>query len=116
MKEDAMFGPEDAQMLDHIVDVIGDRVRGEDGYTEADNETLKRLERLRDTCRTESLICVVMVGVTAAMVSVQAGGEAVDDDETECRDRDGKAYPEHDFDEFQCRRCGAEPAEAPTTL
>lgn len=105
LKRDAMFGPEDAKMLDHIIDVVGDRMHNEDDYTEADEATLKRLERLRDTCRTESLICIVMLGVTAAMVPA----EAATDGETECRDRDGETYPEHDYDDFQCRRCGAEP-------
>ena len=32
------------------------------------------------------------------------------DDETECRDRDGNPYPEHDYDDFECRRCGADPS------
>lgn len=45
------FGPEDVDMIDHIVDVIGDRIRSEDGYTEQDKATLDKLERLRDISR-----------------------------------------------------------------
>lgn len=26
-----------------------------------------------------------------------------------CVDRDGNEYPEHDYDDIECRRCGAEP-------
>lgn len=26
----------------------------------------------------------------------------------ECVDSDGEVYPEHDFGEIECRRCGAE--------
>ena len=32
-------------------------------------------------------------------------------DEFECVDGDGEVYPEHDFDEYECRRCGAEPED-----
>jgi hypothetical protein len=32
--------------------------------------------------------------------------EPLDD---ECMDKDGDAWPEHDFGEVECRRCGAEP-------
>jgi len=31
---------------------------------------------------------------------------ALDD---ECVDRDGEPWPEHDYGEVECRRCGAEP-------
>lgn len=31
--------------------------------------------------------------------------EPLDD---ECLDGDGDAWPEHDYDEYECRRCGAE--------
>lgn len=33
-----------------------------------------------------------------------------EDDEYECVDSDGLAYPEHDYQpgEYECRRCGAE--------
>lgn len=26
-----------------------------------------------------------------------------------CVDRDGEIWPEHDYDDIECRRCGAEP-------
>jgi hypothetical protein len=26
-----------------------------------------------------------------------------------CVDRDGEVWPEHDYDDIECRRCGAEP-------
>lgn len=29
--------------------------------------------------------------------------------DNECVDRHGDAWPEHDYDEIECRRCGAEP-------
>jgi hypothetical protein len=32
-----------------------------------------------------------------------------EDDDSVCVDRDGSEYPEHDYDEIECRRCGAEP-------
>lgn len=108
LTEDLMFGADDAQMLDHIVDVIGDRMHSEDGYTEADEATLKRLERLRDACRTQDLVCVVMVAVTAEMMPQPE--EGADDDAYECRDAAGNAHPEHDYGTTDCRRCGAESA------
>lgn len=29
----------------------------------------------------------------------------------QCVDGDGNEYPEHDWDEVDCRRCGAEPTD-----
>lgn len=34
--------------------------------------------------------------------------EPADDD---CVDASGEIYPEHDFDAYECRRCGAEPED-----
>jgi len=31
------------------------------------------------------------------------------DDDSVCQDGTGHWYPEHDYDEIECRRCGAEP-------
>lgn len=30
-------------------------------------------------------------------------------DPHDCVDAGGEIYPEHDYDEYDCRRCGAEP-------
>ena len=35
--------------------------------------------------------------------------EGYDDDQ--CLDSDGDPWPEHDYDEVDCRRCGAEPED-----
>lgn len=96
--EDVIFGPEDTEMLDHIVDVIGDRMRSEDGYTEGAEATLTKLERLRDATKTKSLLVVALVIIPAE-----------EPDPTVCEDADGHTYPEHDYGESECHRCGAEP-------
>lgn len=41
-----LFTEEDRQMLNHIVDVVGDRMHHEDGYTEQDSRTLGKLDKL----------------------------------------------------------------------
>ena len=41
-----LFTREDRQMLAHIVDVIGDRLLAEDGYTDQDRATVDKLEAL----------------------------------------------------------------------
>ena len=41
-----LFTDKDAQMLNHVVDVIGDRMHHEDGYTEQDEATVKKLDEL----------------------------------------------------------------------
>lgn len=40
------FTQDDSQMLNHVVDVIGDRMRHEDGYTPQDDATVVKLDRL----------------------------------------------------------------------
>jgi hypothetical protein len=36
-------------------------------------------------------------------------GDPIDLDDTVCVDNNGDEWPEHNFDEYECRRCGAEP-------
>lgn len=43
------FTQEDAQMLNHTVDVIGDRIRSEGGYTPQDEATVVKLDQLAKT-------------------------------------------------------------------
>lgn len=38
-------------------------------------------------------------------------GDCTELEDTDCVDADGEVWPEHDFDEVECRRCGAEPEE-----
>lgn len=40
------FTQDDAQMLAHVVDVVGDRMHSEDGYTDTDRATMTKLEAL----------------------------------------------------------------------
>ncbi|MGH6978919.1 MAG: hypothetical protein ACRED4_06480 [Brevundimonas sp.] len=73
---DLMFGAGDAEMIDHIVDVVGDRMRSNDGYTEGNEETLSKLEALRNACQTKDLVCIVMLAVTAETRSEPEDGGA----------------------------------------
>ncbi|MGA4942125.1 hypothetical protein [Streptomyces cinereoruber] len=38
-------------------------------------------------------------------------GDCTDLAEDECMDESGEIYPEHNFNETECRRCGAEPED-----
>jgi hypothetical protein len=51
-----IFTDRDRQMLNHVVDVIGDRMRHEDGYTEQDERTVTKLERLAKSPTTSIVI------------------------------------------------------------
>lgn len=41
-----LFTEDDRQMMKHVVDVVGDRMHHEDGYTDQDRRTLDKLDRL----------------------------------------------------------------------
>lgn len=41
-----VFTDRDGQMMNHVVDVIGDRMHHEDGYTEQDHATVVKLDQL----------------------------------------------------------------------
>jgi hypothetical protein len=51
-----LFTEEDRQMLNHIVDVVGDRMHHEDGYTEQDGRTLSKLDKLAKTPATAVVV------------------------------------------------------------
>lgn len=50
--------------------------------------------------------------IEARAAALAAKAEQPADDE--CIDGEGNPYPEHDFGEVDCRRCGAEPADDDT--
>lgn len=56
------FTPEDRQMLDHVTDVVGDRMHHEDGYTEQDAATVGKLDRLAKSVGAVSGSAVVLTG------------------------------------------------------
>ena len=43
------FTQDDQQMMNHVVDVIGDRMHHEDGYTPQDTATVAKLDQLAKT-------------------------------------------------------------------
>lgn len=51
-----IFTDRDRQMLNHVVDVIGDRMRHEDGYTEQDERTVTKLDKLAKSPTTSIVI------------------------------------------------------------
>ncbi|ALO79380.1 hypothetical protein [Streptomyces phage phiSAJS1] len=56
------FTPQDRQMLDHVTDVVGDRMHHEDGYTEQDTATVAKLDRLAKSVGAASGSAVVLTG------------------------------------------------------
>lgn len=51
-----IFTDKDRQMLNHVVDVIGDRMRHEDGYTEQDEQTVTKLDKLAKSPTTSVVV------------------------------------------------------------
>lgn len=51
-----IFTDRDRQMLNHVVDVIGDRMRHEDGYTEQDERTVTKLDKLAKSPTTSIVV------------------------------------------------------------
>lgn len=51
-----LFTEADRQMMNHVVDVIGDRMRHEDGYTEQDERTVTKLDRLAKSPTTSIVV------------------------------------------------------------
>jgi hypothetical protein len=54
-----VFTDKDRQMLNHVVDVVGDRMRHEDGYTDQDGATLGKLDQLAKTEGTQLVVDTV---------------------------------------------------------
>lgn len=63
-----IFTDRDRQMLNHVVDVIGDRMRHEDGYTEQDERTVTKLDKLAKSPTTSIVILADDVDAEARQV------------------------------------------------
>lgn len=59
--ETVIFNHGDSGLIDHIIDVIGDRMRSEDGYTERDEATVAKLERLNAALKRPESQAVLML-------------------------------------------------------